>query len=158
MPPGRQITIGQLGQRAGIPSSTVRYYERIGLLVPEDRSQGNYRLYGQASLVRLRLIRAAQSIGFTLDDIQALLGESGREPSCHEVQQLLEKRLDDITQRLKDLQHVQRVLKTSLRKCRQTGRAGTCHVMEDLGASPSRSTNRSASQLARSSIEQGRIR
>jgi len=133
MPLGRQFTIGQLGREVQIPASTVRYYERIGLLEPEDRSQGNYRLYGQASLSRLQFIRAAQAIGFTLDDIQALLGpENGSLPSCNDVQELIHQRLDDIGRRLKDLQHAQSVLKISLRKCRQSKRAGCCHVIEAL--------------------------
>ncbi len=70
----RDFTIGALARAAEIAVTTVRYYERIGLLVPDDRSSGNYRLYSPASLRRLKFIRAAQSIGFTLDDVQALLG------------------------------------------------------------------------------------
>ena len=83
----RQLTIGQLARTMQIAASTIRYYERIGLLLPDERSGGNYRLYTETSLRRLRFIRAAQSVGFTLDDIQTLLGaQNGTEPSCREVQ------------------------------------------------------------------------
>ena len=92
----RPLTIGQLARTMQIAASTIRYYERIGLLLPDDRSGGNYRLYSEASLRRLRFIRSAQSIGFTLDDIQSLLGaQNGTEPSCREVQTLIEQRLTD---------------------------------------------------------------
>ena len=74
MPGEKRFTIGQLALEARIPATTLRYYERIGLLLPDDRSQGNYRLYGAASLRRLQFICAAQSIGFKLDDIRTLLG------------------------------------------------------------------------------------
>jgi DNA-binding transcriptional MerR regulator len=67
---GRQYTITQLAQAANVPTTTLRYYERAGLVLPEGRSQGNYRLYSDESLRRLRFIRAAQAVGFTLDDVR----------------------------------------------------------------------------------------
>ena len=67
------LTIGRLAEQAGVPVSTVRYYERRGLLAPEERSPSRYRLYGPAVLRRLRFIRAAQRSGFTLEDIRRIL-------------------------------------------------------------------------------------
>lgn len=131
-----RYTISQLARAAGVATSTVRYYERVGLLEPEDRSEGNYRLYTVESLRRLRFIRAAQAIGFTLDDIKLLLGSRyGTAPSCHKVQHLIEERLGDIDKRLSDLRHVQKVLRASLHKCRKTQQDGCCHVLETLHAS-----------------------
>ena len=133
MPAERHLTIGQLAKAAGVPTSTVRYYERIGLLEPEDRSMGNYRLYRDESLRRLRFIRAAQSIGFALEDVTVLLGTTDRRsPSCRDVQSLIKQRLADVGKRLRDLRHVQRVLKSALQKCRRTERANCCHVIESL--------------------------
>ena len=66
---GVHYTISQLARAAETPTTTVRYYERIGLFEPADRSQNNYRLYSDESLRKLRFIRAAQAIGFTLDDV-----------------------------------------------------------------------------------------
>jgi MerR family mercuric resistance operon transcriptional regulator len=128
----RQFRISELAKAAGIPTTTVRYYERIGLVEPEDRSAGNYRLYSNESLQRLRFVRAAQAIGFTLDDVRALLGEGGNVPCCGDVQQLLEDRLAEIQQRLKDLRQVQRVLKASLAKCQASNPRRACHVLESL--------------------------
>lgn len=130
--PGR-FTISHLAEKAGIPTSTVRYYERIGLVEPEDRSAGNYRLYSRASLEKLKFIRAAQAIGFTLDDTRALLAdESGSAPKCGAVQGLIEDRLADVEQRLKDLRHVRKILKASLTQCRQQKKSDCCHVVQSL--------------------------
>lgn len=128
----RQFTISHLAKAAGIPTTTVRYYERIGLVEPEDRSAGNYRLYSDDSLQRVKFIRAAQAIGFTLDDVRALLGEGGSVPCCGDVRQLIEDRLAEIDQRLKDLRQVRRVLEDSLAKCQTSNARRACHVLESL--------------------------
>lgn len=129
----RQYTISELAKAVSVPTTTLRYYERVGLLTPEGRTGGNYRLYSDASLQRLRFIRAAQATGFTLGDVRILLGsQEGHTASCGEVQRLIEERLSGIEQQLKDLRTVQRVLKAALRKCRDTERDGCCHVIESL--------------------------
>lgn len=128
-----RYTISQLAHAAEVPTTTIRYYERVDLVQPEDRSAGNYRLYSEESLRKLKFIRAAQGIGFTLDDVRALLATpSNTAASCREVQSLIEDRLAEVDQRLKDLRHVQRVLKSSLEKCKETQQAGCCHVVETL--------------------------
>jgi len=137
-PAARQFTIGQLARETHIPATTLRYYERIGLLLPDGRSQGNYRQYCQESLRRLEFIRAAQSTGFTLDDIRALLGaQHGKPPSCRDVQGLIKDRLAEIDQRLSGLKHMQKLLRSSLAKCEKTTRARCCHVIEALEAESS---------------------
>jgi DNA-binding transcriptional MerR regulator len=129
----RRYTISQLAHAAEVPTTTVRYYERIGLMQPEDRSEGNYRLYSDESLRKLKFIRTAQAIGFTLDDVKALLSTpDSSAASCRQVQALIEARLAEVAQRLKDLRHVQQVLKSALAKCRQTERVNCCHVIETL--------------------------
>jgi len=135
MPTDRPFTISRLAGEVEIPASTVRYYERIGLLEPEDRSPGNYRLYGQASLRRLRFIRAAQSIGFTLDDIRSLVSaQYGRTRSCHDVQDLIAARLAEVDKQLTNLRQVQRLLKAAITKCQSSKQARCCHVIESLEA------------------------
>lgn len=130
----RQYTISQLAKAAEIPTTTVRYYERIGLVEPEDRSHGNYRLYSKESLSKLKFIRAAQAIGFTLDDVRALLSDGDDFPCCGDVQHLIEARLSDVDRRLKDLKHVQRVLKGALQKCREGDPQDPCRVVTSLRA------------------------
>jgi len=128
-----RYTISQLARVADVPTTTVRYYERIGLVEPEDRSTGNYRLYSDESLGKLKFIRAAQAIGFTLEDVKSLLGsDDNRSPACGDVQTLIEDRLADIEDRLKDLRQVKRVLKSALEHCRQSEKRGECHVLQTL--------------------------
>lgn len=128
-------TIGQLARVTGIPSSTVRYYERIRLLRPEGRTAGNYRLYGEEALERLRFIRASQATGFTLEDITVLLQlRDGTSGICEDVQVLIEERLSDIERRMADLWHVRRVLKATLEKCREVQWSGRCQIIDTLTA------------------------
>jgi DNA-binding transcriptional MerR regulator len=108
---------------------------RIGLLHPEGRTAGNYRLYSGESLQRLRFIRASQATGFTLEDITVLLGlRDGTHSTCEEVQVLIEERLSDLERRMADLWHVQRVLKATLEKCRETQWSGRCQIIDTLTA------------------------
>lgn len=133
-----RYTIGQLARAVGVPTSTVRYYERIGLLQPSGRSGGNYRLYTDASRTRLRFIRAAQATGFSLADVETLLSlQAGETAPCQEVQQLIEARLAETAQRLHDLRHMQRVLTTSLQVCHEAEQSGRCQVMDDLTSAAS---------------------
>ncbi|GIW98324.1 MAG: heavy metal-responsive transcriptional regulator [Pirellulaceae bacterium] len=127
-----QYTIGRLARLADVPVTTVRYYERIGLILPEDRSGGNYRLYGESSLRRLRFIRAAQAIGLSLDDVKRLLGAGDRSPRCGQVRQLIEERLEEIDRRWRDLQEVRQVLTTALAQCRTGSPRAACRVLKEL--------------------------
>lgn len=130
---GKKYTISQLAKAADVPSTTVRYYERVGLMEPEARSAGNYRLYGEESLRKLKFIRAAQAIGFALDDVKALLDVPDRGAgSCQVVRPLIEERLAEVARRLKDLRHVQKVLTEALRRCRESERSGCCQVLASL--------------------------
>lgn len=124
------LTIGQLAEAGGVPTSTVRYYERTGLLRPSRRSGSNYRLYSNEDLYRLRFVRAAQATGFTLDDIRQLL----RPARCHKVQGLIATRLAEVGARMSELRHVQKVLRGALELCRQHEETGRCAVVETLSA------------------------
>lgn len=129
-----ELTIGELAKTANVPTSTVRYYERAGLLRARQRSVSNYRLYSDDDLQRLRFIRAAQATGFTLADITQLL----RPAPCGKVQHLIEDRLAHVTARMKELRHVQKVLKQSLELCREHEETGRCEVVETLSAQAKR--------------------
>ena len=127
-------TIGHLARAADVPTSTVRYYEQRGLLRPERRTESNYRMYGPASLRRLRFIRIAQQTGFTLEDIALLLrlrdGATGN--TCKQVETLVDQRLSHITEQLRELRRVQKVLKSTLDWCRNPRVRGRCRVLDDL--------------------------
>ena len=124
------MTIGELAKTAGVPISTVRYYERAGILKATRRSASNYRLYSEDDAQRLRFIRAAQATGFTLEDMKELL----RPAPCGRVQALIEHRLGVVEARMRELQHVRRVLRRSLEECLEHERTGRCRVVDDLSA------------------------
>ena len=125
-----RLTIGELARAADVPTSTVRYYERAGLLRRPQRSAANYRLYGDEDVFRLRFIRAAQATGFTLEDVTKLLHPA----PCHKVQDLIEERLAQVAARMKELRQVQHVLEESLALCRRHEATGRCRVVETLSA------------------------
>jgi len=139
------FTIGQLARASGVPTSTVRYYERSRLLQPQDRTLANYRVYGEPALERLRFIRAAQANGFTLEDIRSLLDfRDGKTAPCREVQELIEQRLADLERRIGQLQQVQVVLRSSLQVCRRAERSGRCKVIDNLSVTSSAITSQAA--------------
>jgi len=131
-------TIGELAAAAGVPRSTLRYYERSGLMAPTGRTDGNYRYYDTEALERLRFIRAAQAAGFTLTDVSGLLDlRDGSRAPCREVETLIEKRLAEITAKRKELWSLEEVLRASLQLCRATLNKSHCDVIENLsGDSP----------------------
>lgn len=132
-------SIGQLAHAAGVPTSTLRYYERAGLLRPAGRAGGNYRAYGLDELERLRFIRAAQASGFSLKDVATMLSlRDGTSEPCKDVQEVIRARLDDVAARAKDLRRVERVLGESLRMCREHEREGRCEVIEKLSGPTAR--------------------
>lgn len=130
-----EYTIGELARAVEVPTSTLRYYERAGLLAPTGRTRGNYRVYDEPSIERLRFIRAARETGLTIQDIAALLNlRDGATAPCAEIQALIETRLTRVRGQLRDLGHVRRVLESSLALCRGSAPTGRCEVLEDLNA------------------------
>jgi DNA-binding transcriptional MerR regulator len=142
-------TIGQLARAVGVPTSTLRYYERAKILRPDGRTGGNYRVYGAAALERLRFIRAAQANGFTLEDISDLLSfRDGTTARCKQVQALIKDRLVDLRKRMEQMREVEVVLRSSLKMCRQFERTGRCQVIDNLkqastSSSPEKTRRRS---------------
>ncbi|MDH3601502.1 MAG: MerR family transcriptional regulator [Candidatus Tectomicrobia bacterium] len=130
-------TISQLARAAGVPTSTLRYYERVGLVCPTGRAENNYRVYTRDMLQRVHFIRAAQATGLTLDDVRTLLAlNDGEMALCQEVQPLIAKRLDEVSQRLKEMRQVQRILQSMLAQCREQEPDALCHVVDQFSAEP----------------------
>lgn len=127
------LTIGQLAKAVGVPTSSVRFYERRGLLKTDRRSRGNYRLYSDATLERLRFIRAAQTAGFTLKDIELLLDfRDGDASPCREVQHVIGARLAKVDREIDHLHHLREVLERWLKVCRKTEQTGRCGALDGL--------------------------
>jgi Zn(II)-responsive transcriptional regulator len=125
------VGIGQLAKRTGVPIDTVRHYERIGLLRPAARLASGYRRYGDAELKRLRFIRRAKALGFTLDEIHELLALSaGR--NVQSIRKAASARLADIERRMKELTRIRESLRQLVAACPGHGRAESCPILNAL--------------------------
>ena len=132
------MTIGQLAKSVGVPDSTIRFYERVGLLRPTGRTTANYRFYGPDAGERLTFIRAAQAAGFELTDIKSMLAfQDGRVAPCTEVLGLVNTRLTSVRGQLRKLRHVEHVLVQFQHACERRSGRKACPVLETLSP-PSR--------------------
>ena len=100
------LTVTQLARSAGIAAPTVRYYDRIGLLRPEARSDSGYRLYSPADESRLRFIRRAKLLGLSLDEIRDLMSaaEDGCRSTLPELDRMLDNKLREIDATIAELE------------------------------------------------------
>ncbi|MDW3686543.1 MerR family DNA-binding protein [Cupriavidus sp. CV2] len=125
------LTIGQLAKAANVGVETVRYYHRCGLLPVPERAYGAIRQYSRQSLQRLHFIRRAQALGFTLDEVRALL-QLNDGSACGTARTLAEHKLQVVEERLRDL----RVLRTELRnlvgQCRANHAEVSCPLIDTL--------------------------
>jgi len=125
------FNIGQLAKRAGVAIDTVRYYERNQLLQPAGRLESGYRRYGETELKRLRFIRRAKTLGFSLGEIRELLALSnGR--SVAKVKRAAEVKLADVEQRLAELERIRNALHVLVAACPGHGRAEACPILNAL--------------------------
>ena len=128
------MAIGEFSRRTGRSIETIRYYERIGLLPPPDR-RGRYRRYDTADVGRLTFIRRARELGFTLDEVRALLKLSvtdGRNP-CTEVRELAARHLSEVKTKIADLRAMELALAGAVRRC-DAGEAQGCPLIGALSA------------------------
>ena len=127
-------TIGQVARAAGVNVETVRFYHRRGLLPLPGRAYRAVRRYGEGSLARLRFIRRAQQLGFTLDEVAALLQlNDGR--TCSAARELAERKLAVIEDRLKDLSALRDQLTSLVRRCRTERGKVHCPLIDALSQS-----------------------
>ena len=125
------LGIGQLAKRAGVAIDTVRYYERDGLLSPAGRLASGYRRYGDTELKRLRFIRRAKALGFSLEDIRGLLALS-EQRNVAEVKSTAQAKLADIELRIAEFERIRAGLQTLIAGCPGHGRAEACPILNAL--------------------------
>jgi Zn(II)-responsive transcriptional regulator len=125
------LGIGQLAKRAGVAIDTVRYYERNQLLVPAGRLASGYRRYGETELKRLRFIRRAKTLGFSLEDIRVLLSLSD-ERNVAKIKRAAETKLNDIERRIAELERIGDGLRKLVAACPGHGRAEACPILNAL--------------------------
>ena len=130
------IGIGTLAKRAGVGIDTVRYYERAGLLAPSRRLASGYRRYTTLELSRLRFIRRAQALGFTLNEVRDLLALSAKRDVAR-VKRSAQSKLEDVDKKIAALQKIREGLATLVAACPGHGRAADCPILQALGGEDS---------------------
>jgi len=136
------FTIGKLAAATETKAETIRYYERIGLLAPPERTGGNYRAYRPSHLARLRFIRRSRALGFSLDQVRALLRLSDdRACSCGEVDRIANTHLKEVEDKIADLKKLQSELQDIIGQCRR-GTIADCRIIETLGTASLRGQSR----------------
>jgi len=134
------LTIGAVAKRVGVAIDTIRYYEREGLLPEPLRRASGYRSYDESAIRRLRFIRRAKDLGFTLEEIRELLALSAdRQRGVKAVKQRAERRLEAIDQRIAELRRVRDGLAQLVESCPGHGRPEDCPILRALseqGAAP----------------------
>lgn len=124
------LTIGKLSEATGVKVETIRYYERAGLIAAPARTPGNYRAYAIQDLERLRFIRRTRDLGFTLEEVRAMLDLSGqRDRSCGTIDAIATKHLDEVDRKITDLQGLRRELSAIISSC-AGGTVGDCRILE----------------------------
>jgi MerR family transcriptional regulator, mercuric resistance operon regulatory protein len=112
------MTIGQLAQASAIQITTIRYYERVGLLPTPPRTAGGQRSYTDEHVQRLAFVRRAREVGFSIENIKLLLTLASQGPAaCAQVQTLAAGRLDEIRARIRQLRQAESMLVGTLGQC-----------------------------------------
>ena len=129
-----ELKIGELAVKTGYTVEAIRYYEREGLLPAPGRSAGNYRLYRDVHLERLRFIRHCRSLDMALDEIRNLLTfRDHPERSCGAVNALLDKHIVEVAERIAQLRDLEQQLVRLRARCTEEHTAQDCAILQCLG-------------------------
>ena len=129
------MKIGELAANAQTPIETIRYYEREGLLEAPNRSESNYRVYGNVHVERLCFIRHCRGLDMTLAEIRVLLKfKDAPTENCGEVNELLDKHIGHVAERVKELRSLEKQLKALRLTCQETQDTEHCGILNELTA------------------------
>ncbi len=129
----RFLTTGKLAKDSGVNVETIRYYERRGLLPRPPRKTSGYRLWPSDTVKRIRFIKHAQELGFSLREISELLSlRTDKTTSCSEIKRIAEEKIADIDQRIRSLMKIRKALKRLSEICPGRGPVSECPILEAL--------------------------
>ena len=128
-----ELTIGRLADEAGVNVETIRYYQRRGLMQEPDKPTHGHRRYASDSVKRVRFIKRAQVLGFTLEEIGSLL-ELDEAHACAETREMASHKLEIIETKLADLMAMRKALAALLRQCNAGAMKGNCPIIQALAA------------------------
>ena len=128
------LKIGEVAKETGIGIETIRFYERKGLLDEPDRKPSGYRQYDESVVARLRFIRRSKELGFTLSEINELLGLwFDTETKCSDVRTKAQTKIEEIEEKVKTLKGMKRSLKKLIDQCHERGSLDGCPLLDGLG-------------------------
>jgi MerR family mercuric resistance operon transcriptional regulator len=152
----QELTIGRLSELTGVNIETIRYYERTKVLPVPARTASGRRVYQSADARALAFLRRARELGFSLDEIRALLRLGGPEKaSCREVRRIAAHHLDDIRAKISDLRKLERLLAKTVAQCTGTT-SPDCPVLDILDIRRPEINACSSLRLTRSSVRGSR--
>ncbi len=124
------LTIGQLAKKALVNVETVRYYERRGLIPKPSRRGSGYRQYSQDTITRIRFIKRAQELGFSLKEISELLSlRVDPDTTCGDVKRRADLKIADIEEKIQTLQRIKKALSKLVTLCSGQGPTSECPIM-----------------------------
>ncbi len=123
-----KLTIGKLAKQTNVTIETIRYYQRIGLLVEPVKIQNNYRHYTADTANRIKFIKRAQQVGFSLKEIAELLSLDGSH--CSEVRKIAELKCQHIDSQIIDLKALRDVLGELILHCQPDASTKNCHIID----------------------------
>lgn len=127
------LTIGGLAKSLDVHIETIRYYQRRGLLTEPDRPPGGIRRYGEADAARIRFIKSAQKLGFSLDEVTNLLMlDDGTQ--CSAASKIAQQKLSDVRSKLDDLRRMEKTLKKLVGECEKGQGQICCPIISSLQA------------------------
>lgn len=127
------MTIGKVAEAAGVEVSTLRYYERRGILREPPRTESGYRQYDETVVDRIRFVRQAQDLGFTLEEVEELLALRVDNPaSCDAVDEATRAKLRSVDAKLRELRRLRSVLGRLVRACEDREETSACPVLAML--------------------------
>lgn len=127
------MNIGEVAALAGVPTATVRYYERRGLINKAPRTASGYRQYGPDTATRIQFIKRAQELGFTLDDVADLLALRVDDPhTCPAVEAKARYKIAQVETMIRDLTRIRTVLNGLAESCRTEAATAECPILDAL--------------------------
>jgi len=133
------LTIGKVARRAEVGVETIRFYERKGLIDEPPRRESGYRQYPEETISRLRFIKRAKELGFTLREIKELMKlqvDSSSSATCDEVRNLAKEKITDIRDKIRMLQGMEAALARLIGSCRKRAVTSNCPILEALDHKP----------------------
>ncbi len=127
------MTIGRIAEEARVSRDTVRYYERLGLIEPLARTHSNYRLYSEEEIERLKFIKRAQNLGFSLSEIKKLLRlQENPNTTKAEIKAFTEAKIRDVKKKILELTRILQALEHLAHQCDGHGPIDECPILEAL--------------------------